>query len=209
MPSLATTAATKHALVEEYRRDSIQKAARRVIARRGLAGASMQAIASEAGVAKGTLYLYFRDREDLVEHAAERIFDELLQRLGAVLAEPRPLRETLPSLLRTKLAFFDENQEFLRVYVAFHDAAGTSAHLRRRKRPQYARYLELLGAHLAQAARHGEMKSFDPGRVALFVAEGTSAILRQRLQEPSRRVEDDAKWIEDMLLFGLSSGGRS
>ncbi len=52
---------TKEALVEQYRRDTIECAAQRVIARRGLAGASMAAIAEEAGVAKGTLYLYFEE----------------------------------------------------------------------------------------------------------------------------------------------------
>jgi AcrR family transcriptional regulator len=201
---------TKETLVEEYRRGSIQKAAQRVIARRGLAGASMQAIASEAGVAKGTLYLYYRGREDLVERAAEGIFDELLARLRAVLEAPRPLRETLPALVRTKLAFFDENKEFLRVYMAYHDAVGGGpVSCRRRRRPQYARYLELLTAHLAAAAERGEMKPFDPRRVALFLAEGTIAILRLRLDGSTRRTPDDAAWIEDLVLHGLSPRRRS
>jgi TetR/AcrR family fatty acid metabolism transcriptional regulator len=200
---------TKEALVKHYRRDTIQCAALRVIARRGLAGASMAAIAEEAGVAKGTLYLYFKGRDDLLDQAAGHIFDELLERLKGVLAGARPLRESLRELVRTKLAFFDENQEFLRVYMALRLGGAEEARRHRRHRPRYARYVEMLGDYLAAAARRGEMKAFDPERVALFFAEGTSAILQRRLEEIGRSAEEDVEWIVDLLLNGLCPGRRS
>ena len=70
---------SKEEVVQEFRIQSIQDATMRVIARKGMAAATMQEIADEAGVAKGTIYLYFRDRDELVEktfetamHAAHR-----------------------------------------------------------------------------------------------------------------------------------------
>ena len=195
---------TKESVVEEYRRSTIQAAARRVIARRGLGRASMAAIAAEAGVAKGTLYLYFRDREDLVEHAAGRIFDEVLSRLAGVLAGARPFRESLRELILTQIRFFDENQEFLRAYVALkHGDDADAARHQRRRRPRYARYQEMLTDYLAAAIRRGDMKSVDPARVALFLAEGTSGVLMRRLGEPRRPPEEDVEWIVDLLLNGL------
>jgi AcrR family transcriptional regulator len=198
---------SKAALVGEYRRETIERAARRVIARRGLRAASMQAIAAEAGVAKGTLYLYFRDRDDLLEHASGRIFDDLLARAKAVLTEPRPLRERLVSLVRTEVEFFDAHRDFLRVLLAMQDAAGDARH--RRKRRRYARYLELLAEQFGAAARRGEARAFPPERLALFFAEGKIAVLRQRLQEPGRAVEEDAEWIVNLLLDGLCPRRRS
>lgn len=47
------------------KRDSIEKAAARVFLRDGYAGASMDAIAREAGVSKATLYSHFQGKEDL------------------------------------------------------------------------------------------------------------------------------------------------
>ena len=202
-------AESKAALVEQYRRDTIQGAAQRVIAQHGLAGASMSAIAEEAGVAKGTLYLYFKDRDDLLDHAAGRIFDNLLDRLKEVLAGKRPLRESLRELVRTKLTFFDENLPFLRVYMEVRLGRSDEVRRHRRRRPQYGRYLELLTEYLAAAARRGEMKAFDPARVALFFAEGTSAILQRRLEETGRPPEEDVEWIVDLLLDGLCPRGRS
>ena len=197
-------AVTKEALVEEFRRDTILRAARHVIARRGVASASMQAIADGAGVAKGTLYLYFRDRDDLVEQVASSILDELLARVRAALDTQRPLRESLRELVRTNIEFFDANQEFLRVYVETREPDHAPWH-RRRRRPQYAQYLQLLEGSLAAAVQRGEMKPLDPSRVALFVAEGLRAILKQRLDEGVRKAAEDVEWIVEMMVSGLGT----
>jgi len=195
---------TKRALVERFRRDTILAAARHVIARQGRSGASMQAIADEAGVAKGTLYLYFRDRDALLEHTGNLVFDELLARLTAVLEEGRALPESLRALVRTNLEFFDENQDFLRVYIALrHGGDAAATRRRRRQAPQYARYLELMSRYLAEATERGEMKPFESERVALFFAEGLAAILLHRLGGNAPPCAAEADWIVDMLLNGL------
>jgi len=195
---------TKRAVVERFRRETILAAARSVIARQGRGGASMQAIADAAGVAKGTLYLYFRDRDNLLQHTVDLVFDELLARLTTVLEEARPLPESLRALVRTNLEFFDENQDFLRVYMALRHAGDPAASRRRRQKArQYTRYLEMLSRYLAEATARGEMKAFDPERVALVFAEGVAAILLHRLEEKAPPGGQEADWIVDMLLNGL------
>jgi AcrR family transcriptional regulator len=201
-------AETKEAVVEEFRRHTILRAARHVIARRGLAGASMQAIADEAGIAKGTLYLYFRDRERLVDDAANRIFEELLARVHAALDGEQPLRESLRTLVRTNLEFFDANQEFLRVLLETREPEHVDCG-RRRRRPLYARYLELLSGHLAAAVKRGEMKPLDPSRVALFLAEGMRAILKLRLERRDRSTAEDVEWIVEMMVSGIGARKRA
>jgi AcrR family transcriptional regulator len=196
------TAETKEALVEEFRRETMLKAARHVVARRGLAGASMQSIAEEAGVAKGTLYLYFRDREDLIEQAVGSVLDELMRLVRDELRPGRPLREALHGLLRTQFEFFEAHRDFLRVYAELRAPEGAACE-RRWRRPQFARFLELLKGFLAEAVRRGEMRPFDPGRVAFFVAEGLTSIVKRQLDERGRRGAEDAGWIVDLLLDGM------
>lgn len=199
---------TKQELVEEFRRGTMLKAARHVVARRGLAGASMQAIADEAGVAKGTLYLYFEDRDDLIEQAIGSVLDELMEAVRGELRPGRPLREALRGLVRTEFEFFDTHREFLRVYAELRAPEGTACE-RRWRRPQFARFLELLKAFLADAMRRGEMKPFDPGRVAFFVAEGLSSIMKRQLDERGRKGAEDAEWIVELLLDGMYKGARA
>ena len=198
---------TKQELVAEVRRETILRATRHVLAQRGVTGASMQAIAEEAHVAKGTLYLYFRDRTQLLEQAASGVFDELLGRLRAEIRPGRPLAEGLRALVHTNLEFFEANREFLRVYLEMRAPEGAACH-RRRQRPQYARYLELLEGFLRDAMQRREMKPFDPARLALFVAEGVSAVITRRLEERGRTTED-VEWIVDLLLDGICTRKRS
>lgn len=201
---------SKQELVEAYRRQTICDAALHVMARDGLAGATMQAIAEQAGVAKGTLYLYYRSREDLLERAAERAFTELLNRLEAVLERPQPLAARLRELLRTKIAFFDEHQSFFRVYMATRhpEQHSEAARHRRRRRPQYARYLERLTAFFSLGVRSGEIRGIDPSRLALFVAEGVAGLLLRRLSETSPDAEQEVDWLVDLLMHGLSPSRR-
>lgn len=201
---------SKQELVESYRRETIQDAALHVMARDGLAGATMQAIAEQAGVAKGTLYLYYRSREELLERAAESAFDELVTRLQEVLSQPQPLGVRLRNLVRTKIEFFDAHQEFFRVYMVTRHPEEMSerARHRRRRRPQYARYLEQLTAFFAQGVRSGEIRGIDPARVALFFAEGVAGLLLRRLSESPPPAEQEVDWLVDLLLHGLSPSRR-
>jgi AcrR family transcriptional regulator len=200
-------------LLEGFRVESAREAALRVISRRGLAGATMQAIADEAGVAKGTLYLYFKDREDLIERTAEFAFSKLLERLESTLSGRRPLPEQLRELIETKLDFFDQHREFFRMYLAMCHAtreAHASDHGRRLSRPQYRRYLERLAGFLEGAMSRAEVKRIDPLRLALLFAEAVNAIILQRLSEQSPpAAAADVDWVVETLLYGISVKGRA
>jgi AcrR family transcriptional regulator len=134
---------TKEALVEQYRRDTIQCAAQRVIAQRGLAGTSMAAIAEEAGVAKGTLYLYFKDRRPARPGRPAASSTSCSSGCGC-LAGAASARAC--ELVRTKLASSTE-PEFLRVYMARGSAERRGRRQRAAPPPAYARYLEMLTAY--------------------------------------------------------------
>lgn len=77
------------------KRAQILEGAGRVISRMGYDAASVSDIAREAGVSKGTIYVYFSGKEDLfialMEETRERIFGELAEQAG----RPGPLDEKL------------------------------------------------------------------------------------------------------------------
>jgi AcrR family transcriptional regulator len=88
---LASTAVTD-------RRTQLIEAAQRVIARRGLAAATTREIASEAGVAEGTIYRYFEDKVDLCLAVVSRRLPEMLRRLPEQAGRRSP-RATLIDVL--------------------------------------------------------------------------------------------------------------
>jgi TetR/AcrR family transcriptional repressor of multidrug resistance operon len=87
---------------------AIRRALRDLVAERGFHGASMGAVAREAGVATGTAYVHYDSKEELVYAT----YVELKHELGiAVLAEmdiSAPPRERWDHLMRTVYAFLAE-----------------------------------------------------------------------------------------------------
>jgi len=66
------------------RRYQIMDAAERVFLQTGVEHATMDHIARAANVSKGSLYLYFKDRDDLYLSIAQRAMDDLIEREEAV-----------------------------------------------------------------------------------------------------------------------------
>ena len=65
------------------REDSILVAAEILLRQSGYDSMTMQAVATAAGLAKGTLYLYFTSRESLVLAVHGRLFDRWIDRISA------------------------------------------------------------------------------------------------------------------------------
>src|SRR5262245_25227533 len=82
---MSTTRQTKAAVVTDFRRSQILDAARQSFIAKGLSGTTVDGIARTAGVAKGTVYLYYRSKDEI-----------LRQLLDADLAELET--ETLPAI---------------------------------------------------------------------------------------------------------------
>lgn len=79
------------------KRAQILAGAGRVISRMGYDAASVSDIAREAGVSKGTIYVYFADKEDLFEALMEETRERLFRAVGAELERPGPIRERMLS----------------------------------------------------------------------------------------------------------------
>ena len=142
----------------------------RVIGRKGMSAATMQEIAREAGVAKGTIYLYFRDRDELVERTFETAIGELHKRIDAALDRDLPFEEKFREIIRSQLAFFGEHAEFFRLYMSLRIPVGSPQQQRRQKRhcqPQYQARVERYADFLRAAMDRGEVRHFELSRPSL------------------------------------------
>jgi len=80
---------------DPIKRDQILDGARIVFTRMGFDAASMSDITREAGVSKGTIYVYFKNKEDLFLALIARQREVLFGNLRQLLDEGRPVPETL------------------------------------------------------------------------------------------------------------------
>jgi TetR/AcrR family transcriptional regulator, fatty acid metabolism regulator protein len=85
---------------KEAKRRQILAAAVEVFARNGFAGARTREIAERAGVAEGTIYLYFAGKEDLLLTAFRETVHEFCESIHGVLAADIPFVERLDTFIR-------------------------------------------------------------------------------------------------------------
>lgn len=197
---------SKEEVVQEYRIQSIQEATMRVIARKGMAAATMQEIAEEAGVAKGTIYLYFRDRDELVEKTFESAMLELFERIDEALHREMSFEEKMRAVFAAQLAFFTNNREFFRLYLSLRTTDNPQRQRRQKQtcHPQYRGRVQNLADVLQQAMDRGEIRRMDPLRLALFIIEGSTAIIIERLgEDDSPAAEADVDLITGLILDGV------
>lgn len=88
--------------VRAARRDKLLDAAKAVFLRAGLKGATMEAIAEEAGVSKVTLYGYFRDKDAAFFAVSERLAGQLRAATFAALDEPGTPADRITRALQIK-----------------------------------------------------------------------------------------------------------
>jgi len=96
-------------------RREILDAAERVFARNGYRGATVEQIAQEAEFAVGTLYNFFKGKDELYEEVIASLVEEALARLREqVLSEADPVK-AVEALVELRVAILDEHKGFARV----------------------------------------------------------------------------------------------
>lgn len=177
----------------------------RVVGRKGLEKATVDDIAREAGVAKGTLYLYFRSRDEIIEKTIGAAVDDLLERLqrAADGAGAGPFDEALERVLTAQFAYFDENRDFFRLYFA---SGEYSEDRRLRQSRRYRLHIDQLVALIRRGRRRGELRNVDPERVAIAIAGAARDLILRRIHEKQPPPpEADARSLKGLLFSGLAA----
>ena len=200
---IPTRSTAKQRMVGEFRRNEILSAARRVFARKGFALGIMDEIAREAGIAKGTIYLYFSSKTDvykaLLEHDMRVLQQATLDRVGRV----KNLRDKIQAFVLARLENADDKRQFFRIMDSEHSNLTMT-------RRQYRDYLhepvQLLSDAIQEAVRSGEIRAIDPERAAWLIADAVRGAIQRRLlsQSPSP-TDDDVKFLLDFLWSSLTA----
>jgi TetR/AcrR family fatty acid metabolism transcriptional regulator len=145
------------------KRERILAAAERIFARHGFFAARVSEIAKEAGVADGTIYLYFKSKDDLLiswfEHRMKRVND----RLREVIAE-RPPAEQLRAFIHTYLQLVADEPAAAEVLTI--ELRQSSKFMKEYENPQFADFLRLLGGVIADGQARGELDASIPSHIA-------------------------------------------
>ncbi|HEY2018618.1 MAG TPA: helix-turn-helix domain-containing protein, partial [Bryobacteraceae bacterium] len=194
----------------EQRRSAIIKAARTVFARQGYARTVVEDIARQAEIGKGTLYLYFPSKEQVYLAALLEDARQLDQESRAAMAAAaEDWREMLRAYMAVRLKYFDEHQDFVRIYLTEFRSMCMQG------KPLHAELFQLaqqgeaqLAQMFAAAAARGEIRHIDPELAAVTVSEVTRALMERRLRPWGRPVgQMDTEFALDLFCRAWELGG--
>jgi AcrR family transcriptional regulator len=194
---------TKEDVVEEFRKQSICDAAMRAVARKGMNNVTVQDIADEAGVAKGTIYIYFQSREEILARTMDGATETLVAKLAEACKSCRTFREVLEQRVRTQLQHFDENADLFRLYLAMSEPWGER---RLKKHPTHLAYLAQLERLVSDAAARGEIREANVQRLAIAIAAVVREIVLNRIIERDPPpIDADVQFAVDFIMRGLGA----
>ena len=165
------------------RRLAILCAARKVFARQGYADTVVDDIAAQAGIGKGTLYLYFPSKEQIYLAALLEDARKLDRLTREAMAAAPNWQDKLRAYMDVRLRYFEAHQDFVRIYMT------EFRNMCMQGKPLAAEVHHLVQqseAHLAQlfaaAAARGEVRPVDPELAAMTVSDLTRGLMERRLR---------------------------
>src|SRR5205823_4282207 len=99
--------------VREERRRSVLDAARHLFVTQGYAGTTIEAIAETAGIGKGTIYLHFATKDELLIQLIPEASDAGLHELTKIADAGGPATEQLAASLRVCAASYRDNHDLI------------------------------------------------------------------------------------------------
>jgi TetR/AcrR family transcriptional regulator, fatty acid metabolism regulator protein len=187
------------------KKERIQDAAVVEIAQRGYHQTTVARIAKRAGVADGTIYLYFKNKEEILfslfERAMSRFIDEGRGRLEKMATATDKLCQIIE--LHLTIVGRDRDQAIITQVELRH-----SLHfMGQLSRAQVGEYLGIIGQIVAEGQKTGEFRSdLDP----VFAAKAVFGVLDEMatdwvLSHRNTRLESKSALASDFILAGLRS----
>lgn len=206
MPPRKSTDALKE-VIRDYRRDQVISVARRLFGARGTTEVSMDEIAAEAGVARSTVYVYFANRDELLQACLKGMHNQLLEDLADTWEQDAEPAHRLERLVQAMLERIDDDPAFFRLALVIQgsvyqggEAIGTE--------------LALIGLNIARLIRDlyvdgvqsGSFRDINPDLATSLIGQQIYGAMSVRAAEPlPAEAPAAAAQICEFLVRGLSA----
>jgi AcrR family transcriptional regulator len=187
---------------KEQRREAILRAAERVFHQRGFAQTTMDHVAAAAELSKGTLYLYFKNKDDLFVALSTCMVDEFLARFQEVLDAGGPGIEQVRAMLTAYGEVVAANPDHFRttvIWMASGHAADTSTAEFKAHRARANQLVAAMIVAIERGQKDGSIRSdLDPAQTAFRMWAGVLGCMQIQInrREMSRRFPEPVDFDE-------------
>ncbi len=154
--------------IQQERQAQILEAASRIFAEKGLSDARMEDIASACGLSKGTVYLYYKNKDDLIEGLLHALFSQLLTHLQTLLTQNTlSVTERLMSYVEGTITLMEADGSMMNIAYEFYAIASRRSTIRDYLAGYFAEYRRVLQDLFAQGVASGEYAQIDISQTAI------------------------------------------
>lgn len=148
--------------------ETILRAAAKVFARSGYFNAKVADVAREAGVADGTVYLYFKSKEELLTSIFNWAMGEFISRARTELAEADDPREKLKRFAQLHFSLLEQERDIAIVFQI--ELRQSTKFMEQFSTTHLATYLQMLREIIETGQKRGEFrKTLNPTLTAKFL----------------------------------------
>lgn len=188
------------------KKERIMDAAVVEIAHRGYHATTVARIAKRAGVADGTIYLYFKNKEEILFSLFDRAMGRFIDESLALLEKQDSATEKLRAIIELHLTLVGEDRD--QAIITQVELRHSLHFMDQLSRAQVGQYLGHIGQVIVQGQQEGEFRSeLDP----VFASKAIFGVLDEMatdwiLSRRNTRLEGKAGAVSDFLLAGLRIG---
>jgi TetR/AcrR family fatty acid metabolism transcriptional regulator len=200
------SAGTKDEMLREFRVREILDATCRVVSQHGFQGATVDRVAEEAKIAKGTIYLYFQKKDDLLKAAVEQGMENFANQVRAEVKEVTTPLEKIVRLVEASLELSDSKRDFFKMLLLERNFLAASPH-----HPEashmldlYLDYIRFIEETIQEGVNAGVLRQHNTEASAFALNESIRGCFQQRaLGLTARTAVEDAEILLDLLLHGV------
>ena len=191
----------------EARRQEILAAAESLFSKNGFFKTSMAEIATAAQFAMGTVYRFFKSKEEIYISIVEAKVEELTELLDKAIIKEKSPSDKLNAFIQVKLAYADRNRDFFRIYVS--EWSGFEWTIKsafgERVWKLYMSQVDLVADLIRQGIRRKEFRKIDPrdGAFALHGMLNSTMYVGILQAKPSGSLVDKHELISNLFLSGI------
>ncbi len=185
----------------QERRQQIMQAALACFARKGYHKTTMDDIVAESGLSKGTLYWYFKSKDELFFSLVNSFFLEMQQDLDAIFEQPSSATEKLRTLAYEFARSYEEVAEFLNVFFEFWMQGTLNEQLNQLFHSMLSQYRGIIAGIIEEGFKAGEFKEVDANQLAVTVMAAYDGLWFYKMLMPGEVDLDRAShtFIETLL----------
>jgi TetR/AcrR family fatty acid metabolism transcriptional regulator len=186
------------------RRQQIIEAAIKVFAHKGFYNSKVADVARRAGVADGTIYLHFKNKDDLLISLFEIKMEQFLLKFKTALAQQPTARKKLEEFIRLYFQLIEEDQDLAEVFQV--ELRQSSKFLKDYHNQKFIDFLNIIGDVLREGQFNGEFRNeikINTMKIAVFGA--LDELARQWIlsDEPKFTLKETAHEMIHTLICGL------